>query len=182
MNRFVSIPREALADLLKSAGSPLTPEAYLASLPEFGEFRKYASRTSAAVWSKNILLAAAIISALWTCLPIGFSFEGVLVTVILAAITYFEFQVHRAFRDRQREAPVLGFRNQVFFAAFIFLYGLYHAFAPLQVPANYREIMGDADTMRLIRFVTIATYLTVGIVGGISQFCLAWYYSAARVK
>ena len=181
MNRFVSIPREALAELLKTAGSPLTPEDYLASLPEFGEFRKYASRTSAAVISKNVLLVAAIFSALWTCLPIGFGFESILITVILGGITYFEFQVYCAFRDRQREAPGLGFRNQTFFAVFILLYGLYHAFAPMQVPANYRELM-DPDMTRLVRFMTIATYLTVGIVGGISQFCLAWYYWAAKSK
>ena len=44
MNRFLSIPRQALAELLQAAGSPLTPEQYLASLPEFGAYAKYRGR------------------------------------------------------------------------------------------------------------------------------------------
>jgi hypothetical protein len=181
MSRLVSIPREALADLLKSAGSELTPEAYLASLPEFGEFRKYGSRTSAAALSKNILIVALIFSAIWTCLPIGFGFESVLITIILAAITYFEIQVYKAFLNRQPKAPLLGLRNQICFAVFILIYGLYHAFMPVELPANYREMM-DPDMTPLIHLVSIATYLSIGIIGGISQLCLAWYYWAAKVE
>jgi len=182
MDRFVSIPREALAALLKTAGSPLTPEQFVATLSQADDFRKYPGRASVSIVSKYMMLVAVILSAIWTCLPFGFSIEGVLVTLILAVITYFEFRVHAAFRDRDPVAPTLGYRNQLGFVALIVVYCFYHAFAPMQVPAGYREIMGDPDTTRLIRFVTIGTYLTIGVVGGISQFCLAWYYRSARIR
>ncbi len=183
MDRLVSIPREALAALLKASGSPLTLEAYLNSLREFDGYEKYASRQTAATWSKYFIQIAAIVSGLAICIPANFGFEGVLVTVILAGITFFEFRVYRAFRDRKPEAPTLGFRNQSAFATFILIYCLYHAFAPMQiqVPGELREYM-DPDIGPLIRTVTIATYLIIGVVGGISQFGLAWYYWAARVK
>ena len=180
MDPLVSIPREALAQLLQAAGSPLTPEQYLASLPETGEFKKYGSRTKAAGWSKSILLIAAIVSGLWTCLPLGFGIESVVVTVILAAITFFEFRVYRTFHDRDVHAPSLGFRNQTAFAAFILLYGLYHAFAPVDIPADYREMM-DPDLTPMIHTISVVGYLTIGIVGGVSQFGLACFYRSARV-
>jgi len=182
MDRLVSIPREALAALLKTAGSPLTPEQYVATLSQADDFRKYPGRTSISAVSKYMILVAAILSAIWTCLPFGFGFESVLITLILAVITYFEFRVHAAFRDRDPAAPTLGYRNQLGFVALIVVYCLYHAFAPLQVPSGYREIMGDPDTSRLIRILTIGTYLTIGIVGGVSQLCLAWYYRSARIR
>jgi len=28
--------------------------------------------------------------------------------------------------------------------------------------------------------MTLVAYLIIGIVGGVSQFCLAWYYRAAQ--
>jgi len=179
MNRLVSIPREDLAALLKASGSPLTVEDYLASLQVTSGYEKYGSRSVAAAWSKYFLLGATILSGLFTCLPMGFDLESVLITLILAAFTFVEFRVHRAFRDCAPEAPSLGFRNQVAFAAFILIYCLYHAFAPMQVPANYREYM-DPDMSRMVRTFTIAVYLTIGIVGGVSQLCLALYYWSAR--
>jgi len=181
MDRFVSIPREALAALLKASGSSLTPEDYMASLSEIDEYKKYPSRTTVATWSKYFLLMALILSGFWTCTPFGFCFESVLVTAILAVITFFEFRVQRAFRDHQPEAPTLGFRNQTAFAAFIVIYCLYHAFAPLQVPAQYREAM-DPDMSQVFRLITIGTYFTIAVVGGVSQFCLAWYYRSARIR
>jgi len=181
MDNF-SIPREALAALLRASGSSLTPEAYVASLSNDDDaYKKYGARVVVAAWSKYFLLAALILSGLWTVMPFGFCFESVLITVILAALTFYEFRVHRAFRDRQPEAPTLGFRNQTAFAAFILIYCLYHAFAPSQVPAQLREAM-DPDISQMLRFVTLATYLTIGIVGGVSQFGLAWYYRAAQFQ
>ena len=47
MNSMISIPREALAQLLQASGSPLTPEQYLATLPELNMFKKYKSRATA---------------------------------------------------------------------------------------------------------------------------------------
>ena len=181
MDRFVSVPREALAELLKASGSPLTPEQYLAALPEFGEFKKYAGRAKAAIWSKNILLIAAILSVGFTCLPFGFGFESVLVSVILVVLTYFEYRVYYGFRDRNPEAPMLGFRNQSAFAAFILIYGLYHAFMPMEIPAGYREVM-DPDLTSIVQGLTKVAYLAIGIIGGLSQFGYAWYYRAARVR
>ena len=55
MNPFISIPREALAELLRAAGSPLTPEQYLASLPEVSTYKKYPGRTKAAAISRNFI-------------------------------------------------------------------------------------------------------------------------------
>lgn len=182
MDQNVSIPREALSALLKAAGSPLTPEQFLASLlgaPD--EFRKFAGRAKAAVWSKNILLSGVILSALITCTPMGFSVEGVLITVILAVITWFEFQVYYGFRDRNPGAPLLGLRNQIAFAIFIFIYGLYHAFRPMEIPQTYREVM-DPDLTPLIQNAAKFSYLTIAVVGGISQACYAWYYYAARPR
>jgi hypothetical protein len=180
MDRFLSIPRDALAALLKASGSTLSPEAYLASLSEV-QFKKFASRAVAAMWSKYILLVAVILSVLWTCTPFGFCFESIVITLILGVITFFEFRAHRAFREKDPVAPTIGFRNQLGFAIFIFLYGCYHAFVPLQIPQNYREEM-TPDLAPLIHTVVVATYLTIAIVGGISQFCLAWYYRSARVN
>jgi len=189
MNRLVTIPREALAQLLEAAGSPLTPEEYLASLPEAGPipvpgpdpFRKYRSRAVAAVISKYCLLVAAIISGGLTCTSLGFGFEGILVSVILIAITYFEYQVHYAFRDHKPEAPALGFRNQSAFALFIIVYCLYHAFVPSQVTADMRMYM-EPDLSGTMQFITLIAYLVIAIVGGLSQFGLACYYRAARIK
>jgi len=189
MDRLVSIPRESLAQLLQAADSPLTPEEYLASLsnlppvPEAGPdpFRKYRSRAVAAAFSKYFLLIAAIISTGLTCTPIGFGIEGIIVSVSLIALTYFEYRVHSGFRDHQPEAPLLGFRNQSAFALFILIYCLYHAFAPVQIPADYREAM-EPDMTGTIQLVVMVSYLAIAIVGGLSQFGLACYYRAARIK
>jgi len=98
----------------------------------------------------------------------------------LAVITFFEFRVHRAFRECRPEAPSLGFRNQCGFAVFILIYCLYHAFAPLEIPEHYREY-AVPDLGSLPRILVMVTYLTIGIVGGLSQFGLAWYYRSARI-
>jgi hypothetical protein len=181
MNPLISIPREALAELLRASGSPLTPEQYLASLPELGAAKKYPGRAKAAAWSRNILLVVAVLAGV--CLPFGFDLEDVIIVIGLATVTFFEYRVHRYFRDGNPEAPGLGFRNQSCFAAAILIYGLYHAFVAtqIQVPAEYREVM-DPSTTAVIQGFERIFYLIVGIVGGISQFGLAWYYRSAQVR
>ena len=79
-------------------------------------------------------------------------------------------------------APSLGFRNQAAFAAAILLYGLYHAVVPtpVAIPADYREMM-DPSLTGMIRPLEQLFYLVIGIVGGISQFGLAWYYRLAHI-
>jgi len=180
MDRFVSIPYDALTALLKASGSTLTPDQYLATFITVDPYRKFRGRATAAVWSKYFLLAAAALSIGLTCIPSNFGVEGVLVSVSLSVLTYFEYRVHAAFVERKPEAATLGFRNQSAFAAFILIYCLYHAFAPVQIPTEYREYV-DPDLMGSIRVFTQAFYLLVGVVGGASQFGLACYYRSARI-
>jgi len=182
MNHLVSIPREALAELLRASGSPLTPEQYLASLPELNTFSKYANRAKVSAWSRNLLIAAVAIGAV--ILPFSFNFEALVIFVGVATVAFFEFKVNRYFMERNPVAPSLGFRNQTFFAAGILIYGLYHAVATYQIPGEAMSLIEqnnliDPDTLRMM---IRAAYLTIGIVGGISQFALACYYWFARVK
>jgi hypothetical protein len=183
MNPLLSIPRQALAELLAASGSTLTPEEYLASLPELSTYKKYPGRVRAAAWSKNILLVVTILAVV--CLPFGFDFEDVIIVAGLVAVTFFEYRVHRYFREGNPEAPMLGFRNQSAFAAAILIYGLYHAVVPFQVPAQMQGLFEDNNltdpaTLQLVQGLERASYLIVGIVGGVSQFGLAWYYRNAR--
>src|ERR1035441_9965697 len=97
MNPLISIPREALAELLRASGSPLTPEQYAASLPELGATKKYPGRARASAWSKNILLVVAVLAGI--SLPFGFDLEDVIIAVGLATVTFFEFRVNRYFRE-----------------------------------------------------------------------------------
>ena len=179
MNPLISIPREALAELLQAAGSPLTPEQYLASLAGGGAGNKYASRARAAAWSKPILLLVTILSGVFLLFSPGV--ENVIVLAGLAVVTFFEYRVHRYFREGNPAAPGLGFRNQSAFAAAILIYGLYHAFVPSQIklPDEYREVM-DPDMTGMIQGFERTFYLIVGILGGVSQFGLAWYYRSAQ--
>ena len=181
MNPLISIPREALAELLRASGSPLTPEQYAASLAELDIYKKYPGRAKAAAWSRNVLLVVAVLAGV--CLPFGFDLEDVVIVIGLATVTFFEFRVHRYFRENNPEAPGLGFRNQSCFAAGILIYGLYHALVPtsIPIPSEYREVM-DPDMTGMIQGFERIFYLIVGLVGGISQFCLAWYYRSAQTR
>jgi hypothetical protein len=181
MKPLVSIPREKLAELLQASGSFLTPEQYLASLPpQIDEFRKYPGRAWAAAVSKYVLLLVAVLSVL--SLPLlGFDIENVIIVIGLVTVTFFEYRVHRYFRECNPEAPGLGFRNQGCFAGAILVYCLYHATLSyaIPVPAEYREVM-DPPTAALVQSLERVIYLIVGVVAGGSQFGLAWYYRTAR--
>ena len=182
MKPTVNIPREKLAELLQASGSTLTPEEYTAALPGTGAFRKFPGRARAAAWSKNVLIFVLVLSVFITLFDFGV--ENIVVLIGLSAVTFFEMRVHRYFWEDNPEAPVLGFRNQCCFAAGILVYGLYHAVVPGQIagqiPAEYREYM-DPSMTNLILVMTRGAYLLIGIVGGISQFALAWYYRSARI-
>lgn len=180
MNSYISIPREALAELLLAAGSPLTPEEYLASLPslDMDAYKKYPARVKTSAWSKNILLVVAVLAGLG--LPFSFDLEDVIIAIGLATVTYFEFRVHRYFSDSNPEAPSLGYRNQSCFAAAILIYGLYHAFVPTSIPSQVSDLI-DPTMMTMIMGLERIFYLVIGIVGGVSQFWLACYYRNARV-
>jgi hypothetical protein len=182
MNPFVSIPRQALAELLRASGSPLTPEQYLASLSEVNAYKKYPGRAKAAAVSKYFLLIVAVLAVL--CLPfLGFDFENLIIVAGLVTVTFFEYRVHRYFRENNPQAPNLGFRNQACFAAGILIYCLYHALVPtqIQVPAEYREVM-DPSTTGMIQAFERLFYLIVAVIAGGSQFGLAWYYRNAQVR
>ncbi len=138
---------------------------------------KYRGRISAAWWSKTLLAIAAVLSVL--ILPFGFDLWSALVVAGVLTVTFFEFKVHHYFLTGDPRAPDLGFRNQSCFAAGILLYGLYHAFHPPPVPQEYAELL-DGPTIDLLQNVIKNGYITVGIVGGLSQFGLAWYYRNAK--
>ncbi len=181
MSSLISIPREALAELLRASGSSLTPEQYVASLPANTTYKKYPGRAKVAAWSKNILVVIAVFAAL--ILPFSFDLENVIIVAGLATVTFFEFRVYAYFSEGNPAAPGLGFRNQSIFAAAILIYGLYHASFPsqLELPSEYREVM-DPSTTGLVQAMERFFYLLIGIVGGVSQFALAWYYRAAQVR
>ena len=183
MNPFLSIPRQALAELLRASGSPLTPEQYLASLPEVGVYKKFAGRAKAAAWNKYFLLVVAVLAVL--CLPfLGFDFENLIIAAGLVTVTFFEYRVHRYFRENNPQAPSLGFRNQSCFAAAILIYCLYHAFAPFQIPLETQSLVEENNLIDLNTLKSMARlfYLIVAIVAGGSQFALACYYRSARVQ
>jgi len=88
MNPYITIPREALVALLRSAGSPLTPEEYVASLPlpDAVLYRKYANRAWAAAVSKYFLLVVAVLAVI--SLPfMGFTIENIVITAGLVTVT-----------------------------------------------------------------------------------------------
>jgi hypothetical protein len=172
-----NIPREKLAELLQASGSSLTPEEYTASLPGTGGFTKFPSRARAATWSKNVLITVFALSVLFTLFDLGI--ENVIILIGLGAVTFFETRVRQYFRDDNPAAPALGFRNQACFAAGILIYGLYHALVPDQIPPEYRDLVDPAMAV-LMQSIMRVGYLVIGIVGGISQFGLAWYYRSAR--
>jgi hypothetical protein len=180
MGPLISIPREALAELLRASGSPLTPEQYAASLPEVGVYKKYPGRAWAAAVSKYTLLVVAILAVV--CLPLlGFGFENLIIVVGLATVTFFEFRVHRYFLENNPQAPSLGFRNQSAFAAAILIYCLYHAVVPVSIPSDYSSVM-DPSMLVLMQSFERVFYLIIAIVAGGSQFGLAWYYRSAQSR
>jgi hypothetical protein len=181
MNPFISIPRQALAELLKTCGSPLTPEQYVASLPELSTFKKYPSRAWAAIINKYCILVVTVLSVAF--LPIlGFDLENLIIIAGLAAVTFFEFRVHRYFLDCNPEAPSLGFRNQSCFAGAILIYCLYHAFSTFQMPADAMTMVEENNVIdpEMLKSVTRLFYLGIAVVAGGSQFALACYYRSAK--
>ena len=181
MNSLISIPREALAELLQAVGSPLTPEQYIASLPETGLFKKYKSRAWAAAMSKYTILMVAILSVV--LLPfIGFDLENLIIVAGLITVTVFEFRVHRYFCENNPKAPILGFRNQSAFAAAILIYCLYHAFAPLQLPTQDMNLIEENNLIDVgqLKNLTRIFYLGIAIIAGGSQYGLALYYRSAK--
>lgn len=182
MTPLISIPRDALAELLRASGSSLTPEQYVASLPDVGVYEKYASRAWAAGVSKYLLLVVAVLGVV--SLPfLGFDFENLIIVVGLVTVTFFEYRVHRYFREGNLAAPSLGFRNQSAFAGAILIYCLYHAIVPSSIPMQsaLRQVM-DPDISGLLQTLERVTYLFVGFVAGGSQFGLAWYYLNAQIQ
>jgi len=183
MNPFISISREKLAELLRASGSPLTPEQYVASLPETGAYKKYASRATAAAWSKYFLLVVAVLAVV--LLPVlGFDFENLIIVAGLATVTFFEYRVHRYFRENDPRAPSLGFRNQSAFAAAILIYCLYHAFSTFQLPLQDMNLVEENNLIDPSALKSLARvfYLSIAVVAGGSQFGLAWYYRSAQVR
>ena len=183
MKPYLSIPRDALAQLLRASGSPLTPEQYLASLPEVSDNKKFKSRAMAAAVSKYFLLVVAVLGVL--ILPFaGLDFENVIIVVGLVTVTFFEYRVHRYFREGNPAAPSLGYRNQSCFAGAILIYCLYHAFAPMQIPHDTMTLIEENNLIdkNTLRSLVQVFYLGIAVVAGGSQYGLAWYYRTAGGK
>lgn len=183
MNPQIFIPREALADLLKAAGSTMTPEEYIASLPDLTTYKKFPGRARMAALSKYSVLVVAVAAVL--LLPVlGFTFENLVIAAGLVTVTFFEYRVHRYFRENNPLAPSLGFRNQSAFAGAILIYCLYHAFAPFQLPVDAQNMMEENNMIdpNMLKSMVRAFYLFIGVLVGGSQFALAWYYRFAAPK
>jgi hypothetical protein len=183
MNPLIPIPREALAELLRASGSPLTPEQYAASLAELDIYKKYNSRAWAAVINKYCILVVAILSVV--LLPVlGFDAENLMIVAGLATVAFFEFRVHRYFRENNPKAPGLGFRNQSAFAAAILIYCLYHAFFTFQLPVQDMNLVEENNLIDPGSLKSLARifYLGIAIVAGGSQYGLAVYYRSAQIK
>jgi hypothetical protein len=181
MPPLIPIPREALAELLRAAGSPLTPEEYLASLPQVGLSKKYRGRAVAAAISKYCLALVAGVGVV--TLPfLGITVENVIIVIGLITVTYFEYRVHRYFLDGDPRAPGLGFRNQSWFAAAIILYCFYHALAPFSLPPDAMAMVEENNVIdpKTLHAVVQMFYFVIAVIAGGSQFSLAWYYRSAR--
>jgi hypothetical protein len=178
MGRMISVPRAALENLLRQAGSPLSPEEFVAEQPEARVAERYAGRMRAAAWSKYILALVLFFGVVITL--VSFDLENVVVLILLVVVTGFEFRVHRYFVEGDPRAPRLGFVNQACFAAGIAIYGLAHAIltASSQIPEEYRSMM-PPDTAGMVVSLTRWSYLLVAVVGGLSQYALALYYRRA---
>lgn len=181
MDPLITIPREALADLLRAAGSTLTPEEYAASLPTLAQFKKFPGRARMCAVNKSVMAVIAVIGVV--SIPFIFDLENVIVVIGICVATYFEYRTHRYFRENNPQAPILGFRNQTLFSAGIVLYCLYHAIVPYQVtiPADYREVM-DPSMVAMMQSMERVSYFFIGVIAGGSQFALAWYYRTAMPK
>jgi len=185
MPPYIAIPRDALVELLRAARSPLTPEQYVASLtpPEMGDYRKYPGRVVAAAINKYFLLVVAVFGVVG--LPfVGFDFENIIIVAGLVTVTFFEYRVHRYFRESDPKAPGLGFRNQSCFAAAIVIYCLYHAFAAFQLPKDTMTLVEENNLIDVNTLKTMVRifYLSIAIIAGGSQFGLALYYRGAKVR
>jgi hypothetical protein len=181
MNSMISLPREALAEWLKTSGSPLTPEQFVALLsPGRVANPKYPKRAWAAALSKPAMMLIMVLSVGFTLFSPDI--ENIVISIGLVTVTFFEYRVHRYFKEGNPAAPSLGFRNQSGFAAGILVYCLYHAFAPLAPEAlnELREASLDSSMTQMIPTIFRTFYLGVGILGGLSQFALAWYYRSAQ--
>jgi len=142
---------------------------------------KYRSRAAAAWWNKTFLAMASVISVL--LLLLGFDWWSALIVAAILTVTYFEFRVHHYFLTGDARAPGLGFLNQSCFAVAILLYGFYHAVYPPQIQALVPQEMRDLVDPSMVDFMqttVVIGYLVIGILGGLSQFGLAWYYRSAK--
>ncbi len=179
MDPLISIPREALAELLRASGSTLTPEEYVASLSGPVVSKKFRSRAWAAAISKYCLLVIAVLGVV--TLPfLGFTLENLVIVAGLATVTYFEFRVHRYFREGNPAAPDLGFRNESCFAAAILIYCLYSAFAPLPHDAMTMVEENNVIDAKTLQSLMRTFYFSVAVIAGGSQFALALYYRTAK--
>ena len=110
--------------------------------------------------------------------------ENIVIVIGLVTVTFFEYRVHRYFKENNPAAPSLGFRNQALFAAAILIYCIYHAFTPLQFSPEDMNLLqqnGMIDPNSVKQLVKVF-YALVALFAGGSQFGVACYYRSAEVR
>ena len=124
MPPYLPIPREALAELLRAAGSPLTPEEYPGrAAARRGLPKKYRGGP----WRPPSANTASLVAGVGVVtLPfLGITVENIIIVIGLVTVTYFEYRVHRYFRDGDPGArsrfsqSILVCRRRLFSTAFI---------------------------------------------------------------
>jgi hypothetical protein len=183
MNRFVTIPREQLEQLLRDAGNPQSVEEFLAqgSVQSAIESHDlYQKRATAAKWSRIWLLASALFSM--GSFFVSPNLEDGLSGIILMGMTVLEFKVHDWFLHSDPRGPLWGYRNQSLFALFFLVYGFYHVFVPTplkEIEGMRMEELGFGDLTGTIHKLEQLFYVIVGLVGAGGQYLLARYYRKA---
>jgi hypothetical protein len=188
MPKFVHIPEEVLAALLREAGHPESVEQYLAATgAQAGAVRheRLVRRARAAYWSRFWLTLSAAVT--WLGVAGGPDVEGLIAGVLLTGMTVVEFRVYRFFTEGDARGAIYGWWNQCLFAALFLIYGGYHG-TFVTIPPMASEAMtylnaggdgGGADVLPNVTQLVQFTYYSIGLVGAVGQFTLACYYRAA---
>jgi hypothetical protein len=177
MAKIVSIPEETLKELLRAAGRDESVAQFLAG----GETQRriqlgqrFQRRAAAAFYSQYWLLFSAIFS--WIFVAATPDVEGILSGILLSCMTVMEHKVQLWFKEGDDRGIIWGWRNQCLFALLFLIYGAYHGLFTSSMPSELNEYV-DADAIKgTVEGVARLVYFSVGIVGGLGQFCLAWYY------
>jgi hypothetical protein len=132
--------------------------------------QEFESREKAAKWNSLWLFGSFAVSLL--SLVLNLDLEDALCVVVFGAMVYVEtMYVMWGFRCKDRRAAMWGYWNQIAFALYFFIYGLYHMSHP-----SGPEYVTIQDQEIYIREFVRQFYAAIGIGGGVGQYLLALYY------